>query len=48
MYVCVKKSRISVLNETEMLLQEKEGVVIEMPNEGKWMQQMSQTHRGND
>jgi len=31
-----------------MLLQEKEGVVIKMPNEGRWMQQMYQTHCGND
>lgn len=31
-----------------MLLQEKEGAVIEMPNEGRWMQRMYQTYQAND
>jgi len=31
-----------------MLLQKKEGVVIETPDEGRWMQQMYQTHQEND
>ena len=47
-FTLLKKKKKSVLTDIEMLLQEKEGVVIEMPNERRWIQEMYETHWGTD